>query len=238
MAGLDGRVVLVTGATGILGRVVVARFAAAGARLGLVGTHLDRLTDVARDLGLDADRWAPGIGDLSNSGAAHAAVKSVTDRLSSVDVVLHLVGGWTGGTAVVDLDPAELRTMLDQHLWTTLNVVQATVPAMVAAGWGRVAAVGSRPALEASPKSASYAVAKSAEDTLLRTVAREVAGTGVTVNLVTVGTIDEKHERDSAPTPKNASWTTPEEIAAAFLFLCSDEAAAVNGARLPLDHKG
>jgi NAD(P)-dependent dehydrogenase (short-subunit alcohol dehydrogenase family) len=238
MAALDGRVVLVTGATGILGRIVVARFAAAGARLGLVGTDLDRLTQAANELGLADDRWAPGTGNLRDAGEAKAAVKSVTDRLGRVDVVLHLVGGWTGGTAVVDLDPEELRTMLDQHLWTTLNILQATVPAMVEAGWGRVAAVGSRPALEASPKSASYNVAKAAEDALLRTVGREVAGTGVTVNLVTVGTIDENHERDSAPTPKNASWTTPEEIAAAFLFLCSDEASAVNGARLPLDHKG
>ena len=60
----------------------------------------------------------------------------------------------------------------------------------------------------------------------------------MTVNLVTVGTIDEEHERDSAPTSKNATWTTPEEIAAAFLYLCSDEAGTINGARLPLDHKG
>jgi len=232
------RVVLVSGATGILGRVVVGRFAAAGPRLGLVGTHLDRLAGVAADLGLAADRWAAGVGDLRDPASARAAVQSVVDRFGRVDVVLHLVGGWTGGTAVVDLDPAELTGMLDQHLWTTLNVVQAAVPGMIAAGWGRVAAVGSRPALEAAPKSASYAVAKAAEDTLLRTLAREVAGTGVTVNLVTVGTIDEQHERDSAPTPKNATWTTPEEIAGAFLYLCSDEAGTINGARLPLDHKG
>ena len=232
------RVVLVSGATGILGRVVVGRFAAAGPRLGLVGTHLDRLAGVAADLGLAADRWAAGVGDLRDPASARAAVQSVVDRFGRVDVVLHLVGGWTGGTAVVDLDPEELTGMLDQHLWTTLNVVQAAVPGMIAAGWGRVAAVGSRPALEAAPKSASYAVAKAAEDTLLRTLAREVAGTGVTVNLVTVGTIDEQHERDSAPTPKNATWTTPEEIAGAFLYLCSDEAGTINGARLPLDHKG
>ena len=232
------RVVLVSGATGILGRVVVGRLAAAGPRLGLVGTHLDRLAGVAADLGLAADRWAAGVGDLRDPASARAAVQSVVDRFGRVDVVLHLVGGWTGGTAVVDLDPAELTGMLDQHLWTTLNVVQAAVPGMIAAGWGRVAAVGSRPALEAAPKSASYAVAKAAEDTLLRTLAREVAGTGVTVNLVTVGTIDEQHERDSAPTPKNATWTTPEEIAGAFLYLCSDEAGTINGARLPLDHKG
>jgi NAD(P)-dependent dehydrogenase (short-subunit alcohol dehydrogenase family) len=232
------RVVLVTGATGILGRVVVGRFAAAGARLGLVGTQLDRLAEVARDQGLAADRWVAAVGDLRDGAQTRAAVKSVADRFGRVDVVLHLVGGWTGGTALVDLDPAELTGMLDQHLWTTLNVVQAALPGMIAAGWGRVAAVGSRPALEAAPRAASYAIAKTAEDTLLRTLAREAAGTGVTVNLVTVGTIDEQHQRDSAGTPKNATWTTPEEIAAAFLFLCSDEAGAINGARLPLDRHG
>jgi len=232
------RVVLVTGATGVLGRVVVERFAAAGARLGLVGTDLDRLTEAARDLHLPEDRWVAGVGDLRVAGKTRAAVKSVTDRFGQVDIVLHLVGGWTGGTPVVDLDADEVRTMLEQHLWTTLNVLQATVPAMVAAGWGRVAAVGSRPALDAAPKQASYAVAKTAVDTLLRTVAREVVGSGVTVNLVTVGTIDEQHLRDSAATPKNATWTTPEEIAAAFLFLCSDEAGEINGVRLPLDRHG
>lgn len=232
------QVVLVTGATGVLGRVVVAQFAAAGARLGLVGTNLERLTAVALDLGLADDRWAAGVADLRVPAEARAAAKAVVDRFGRVDVLIHLVGGWTGGTAVVDLDPDELREMLDQHLWTTLNIVQAALPGMIANGWGRVAAVGSRSALEAAPKAASYAVAKAAEDTLLRTVAREVAGTGVTVNLVTVGTIDEKHERDSAGTPRNATWTEPEEIAAALLFLCSDEASALNGAHLPLDHKG
>jgi NAD(P)-dependent dehydrogenase (short-subunit alcohol dehydrogenase family) len=232
------QVVLVTGATGVLGRVVVAQFAAAGARLGLVGTNLERLTAVARDLGLADDRWVAGVADLRVPAEARAAAKAVVDRFGRVDVLIHLVGGWTGGTAVVDLDPDELKEMLDQHLWTTLNIVQAALPGMIANGWGRVAAVGSRSALEAAPKGASYAVAKAAEDTLLRTVAREVAGTGVTVNLVTVGTIDEKHERDSAATPKNATWTEPEEIAAALLFLCSDQASALNGAHLPLDHKG
>ncbi|MGH2465242.1 MAG: SDR family NAD(P)-dependent oxidoreductase, partial [Candidatus Limnocylindrales bacterium] len=81
---LDGRVVLVTGATGVLGRVVVARVAAAGARLGLVGTDPDRLRSVAHDLSLPADRWTAATGDLRDSGETRAAVKSVTDRLGRV----------------------------------------------------------------------------------------------------------------------------------------------------------
>jgi NAD(P)-dependent dehydrogenase (short-subunit alcohol dehydrogenase family) len=235
---LDGRVVLVTGATGVLGQVVVEQFAAAGARLGLVGTDLDRLTHVAGHVGLAEDRWLPAVADLRRASDARAAVAAVTGRFDRIDVLLHLVGGWAGGTAVVDLDPDELRGMLDQHLWTTLNIVQAVVPVMLAGSWGRIVAIGSRSGLEPPPKVASYAVAKAAEDALLRTLAREVAGTGVTVNLVTVGTIDEEHQRDSAGTPRNATWTEPEEIAAALLYLCSEDAGAINGARLPLDRRG
>jgi NAD(P)-dependent dehydrogenase (short-subunit alcohol dehydrogenase family) len=235
---LDDRVVLVTGATGVLGQVVVEHFAAAGARLGLVGTDLGRLNHVASHVGLGDDRWLPAVADLRNAGDARAAVAAISGHFGRVDVLLHLVGGWVGGTAVADLDPAELRGMLDQHLWTTLNIVQAVLPHMVEGGWGRILAIGSRSGLEPPPKVASYAVAKAAEDALLRTLAREAAGTGVTVNLLTVGTIDEEHQRESAATPKNATWTEPEEIAAALLYLCSHEAGAINGARLPLDRRG
>jgi hypothetical protein len=61
-----------------------------------------------------------------------------------------------------------------------------------------------------------------------------MAGSGTTVNLVLVRTIDVDHERDSAPSSKNASWTTPEEISATIRHLVSDDAAPINGARIPL----
>lgn len=234
MTGSD-RVVLITGATGGLGRVVGATFAADGASLGLVGTDLERLNALAAALGLRADRWVPAVADLADPKAARAAVDTVVERFGQVDVVLHLVGGWAGGTPVVDLDLDEVRGMLDQHLWTTLHVVQATVPGMVERGWGRIVAVSTAFAANPAAKGASYAVAKAAEETLLRALAREVASDGVTANLVVAKKIDTEHERESAPSPKNATWTTPEEIAAVMRFLCSDEAAAINGARIPLD---
>jgi NAD(P)-dependent dehydrogenase (short-subunit alcohol dehydrogenase family) len=232
------RVVLVTGATGQLGRVVVGRWAALGARLALAGTDRDRLTALAAEHDLQDDRWLPVVGDLATPEDARAAATSVHDRFGQVDVLAHLVGGWAGGTPVVDLDRDEVAHMLDQHFWSTLNVVQAVVPGMVERGWGRVVAVTSPYAVKPNPKSGSYAVAKAAEETLLNVLAREVADTGVTVNLVSVRTIDGKRERESDPSPKNRAWTTPDEIASTLDFLCSDEAAAVNGARIPLDGRG
>lgn len=230
--------VLVTGATGTLGRAVVRRFAADGSRLALVGRDEARLREVASDAGLASDSWTPITGELTDRASAQAVVDAAERRFGGVDVLVHLVGGWAGGTPVADLDPDELVGMLDQHLWTTLHVTGAVVPGMVERGFGRILAVTSPFATKPAAKGASYAVAKAAQETLLRTLARETAGTGVTVNLVAVRTIDAKHQREQEPTAKNATWTTPEEIADTFAYLASRAAGPVTGARLPLDGRG
>jgi NAD(P)-dependent dehydrogenase (short-subunit alcohol dehydrogenase family) len=226
---------VITGATGALGRIAAAAFAAHGSRLGLVGTDHARLAALADELGLDDDRWVAGVGDLRRAAGARTALAAIDERFGRIDVLLHLVGGWTGGTAVADLDPDVMNDMLGQHLWSTLHVTQAVAPGMTDRGWGRILAVTSSATAAPGPKSSAYVVAKTAQETLLRVLAREVAGTGVTVNVVAVKAIDAAHARQTDPSPVNASWTSPEEIVAAMRYLCSDDAAAVNGARIPLD---
>jgi NAD(P)-dependent dehydrogenase (short-subunit alcohol dehydrogenase family) len=235
---LSDRVAVVTGATGPLGRALATTFAAEGCRLGLIGTDEDRLTALAAELGLDAASWVAGVGDLRRADEARAAVEAVTARFGRVDALLHAVGGYAGGTPVARLDPAEIQSMLDQHLWTTLNAIQAVLPGMVERGWGRIVAVSTPVAANPVAKMSPYSVAKAAEDALIRAVAKEAAGTGVTANVVLVKKIDSDHERETAPSPKNAGWTTPEEIAAVMRQLCTDDAAPINGARIPLDGGG
>ena len=230
---LADRVVLITGCTGPLGRVATASFAAAGARLGLVGSAKTRLDALAADLHLEPDTWVGAKADLRRAGDATRAVARIAERFGRVDVVLHLVGGWSGGTKIPDLDPKDLEKMLAQHVWTTLHVAQAVVPGMLERGWGRFIAISATVALDGAAGMAAYAVAKAGEEALLRTLAKEVAGSGVTANVLVVRKIDAAHERETASSPKNASWTTPEELVAAMRYLCSDEASAVNGVRIP-----
>lgn len=172
--------------------------------------------------------------DLRNRAAAEGVVQAVADRFERTDVLVHLIGGYHGGHPVVEVPDAEIQAMLAQHLWTTLNMVRAVVPRMTEVGWGRVAAVSSPMASTPGKSVAPYAVGKAAQEALLGAVAREVAGSGVTVNLVLVRQIDVNHERDANPSPKNAWWTTPEEISATLQHLLSEEASAVNGAKIPL----
>lgn len=225
-------VVLVTGATGPAGRAAAARFARDGARLALNGTDEGRLRAMIAELDLPGTEMLPVAADLRDPAAAADAVVRAERHFGRLDVLLHLVGGWAGGTPVVDLDHGEVRDLLERHLWSTLHVLQAAVPGMVARGTGRIIAVSSPLATAPGPRGASYAMAKAAEEALIRSLAREVAGTDVTANLVVVRAIE---ARSGGAAPRTAGSTTPEALADVLAFLASPAGRPVNGARIPLD---
>jgi len=231
---LENRVAVITGATGGLGRVVARRLAEEGARLALVSSDSGRLEALGRELSLPEERWLARAADLTSSVGAQAAAEAALAKFRRIDILLHLVGGWTGGKTVLQTPAEEVGSMLQQHLWTTFYVAQAFVPYLVANGWGRIMAVSAPAATRPAARSAPYAAGKAAQEALLLTLARELAGSGVTANLLVVRAIDAQHRRDSERTAETAAWTTPEEIASAIVYLCSDAAGVVNGAHIPL----
>lgn len=235
---LADRVVLVTGATGGLGRLAVARFLAEGATVAVAGTDQSRLDELAESLAGPDDRLVPVVGDLRDGAAAHALVDTVVERAGRVDILLHLVGGYAGGSPLVETPADDLRTMLDQHVWTAFHLCQAVVPGMVERGWGRLISISAPVATTPTAKNAAYAAGKAGQEALFRSLARDVGSTGVTANLLVVRKIDVDHAREREPKPANASWTTPEELVAAMVYLCSDDAAAITGARIPMHERG
>jgi NAD(P)-dependent dehydrogenase (short-subunit alcohol dehydrogenase family) len=228
---LKNRVVVITGAAGGLGKVATHTMARQGAQLALIGAHAQRLSQLAAELEAPPFTYAANLADPQ---AAQAAAQAVADRFGRVEVVLHLVGGWLGGKPVVETPANDLAQMLEQHVWTTFYTAQAFVPHLVRNRWGRLLVVSSPTALRPGAKGVPYAVGKAGQQALMLTLAQELKGSGVTANSILVSTIDAAHERAHAPTPKNANWASPEEIAELMVFLCSDDAQLVNGAQLPL----
>lgn len=232
--GLNERIVVITGATGGLGRVVTHHLAKTGARLALISSSADKLEILVHELNLAEERTLSIALDLSQPDAAQSILDAVISKFGRADILLNLVGGWIGGARVSEVSAEDVSRMLQQHLWTTFYLTQVFGPYLADNGWGRLIVVSSPSVATPPAKGAPYTIGKSAQEALMLSLAEEYKGTGVTANIVRVRSIDVKHERDNQPSPKTASWTTPEEIAAAILYLCSNEAGVVNGARIPL----
>ena len=223
---IEDRVAVITGASGALGKAVARRLADGGARLALLGRGAKGLERLAGELGLAEDRYLAMSADLADPDSARQAAAAVIDRFGRVDMLVHLVGGWSGGTPVLEVPSAEVSGMLRQHVWTTLNAVQAFVPHMVERNWGRIVAVSQPAALQPAGNASSYAIGKAGQEVMLLSLAQELRDTGVTANVVLVRAIGEREE-------SRGSKTTPEEIASTIEYFCSDEARMINGARIP-----
>jgi len=228
------RVVLITGATGGLGRIISRAVAEDDGKLVLLGRKLEGLRDLADEIGLHSKEYLLLPTDLSNPKSVKSGVESIIKKFGRIDILLHFIGGWSGGVPVTEVGREEITNMVQQHLWTTFHVVQEFVPKMIEAHWGRIVVISSPFAASPQAKGAPYAIGKAAQEALILTLAQELKGTGVTSNILQVKTIDTKQLRKKAPSSKNASWSLPEEILEAINYLVSENARMVNGARLPL----
>jgi NAD(P)-dependent dehydrogenase (short-subunit alcohol dehydrogenase family) len=221
---MTDRVVVITGATGQLGEVVARRFADDGARLALLAREEESCIGLAMSLPGGAKRHRGVAVDLSDGASAVAAADTIRERLGPASVLLHLVGGYAGGTPFADGDDEEFRHLLDLNLWSTIHALRAFLPDVIAAEHGRIVTVSTFVAATPTAKHAAYAASKAAVEALTISVARDLAGTTATSNVVVLRAIG-----DEKPTEQR-----PEEIAAAMAWLCSVEAGGVNGQRIPL----
>jgi NAD(P)-dependent dehydrogenase (short-subunit alcohol dehydrogenase family) len=225
-----GKIVAISGAAGGLGPTVARAFFDSGASLALAGRSEEKLNALLDSLGAPPDRRLASGVDLIDPSAARAWADAVRQKFGRVDVVLHLVGGYKGGSSVIDISPADWNELQGMLVGTTLSVVSAFAGPLKSGG-GRFIGVTSPKAQAPTAKSALYSMAKAASDALVLALADELRGTGATANLVVVDSI-------GIPGTPYGKSTPAEEIAGAMLFLCSESAATINGARLPLTGRG
>jgi 3-oxoacyl-[acyl-carrier protein] reductase len=221
------RTILITGATGVLGSKAAHAFGGHGHSLALLDHNQSRLDSLTHELSLPADRLFASVVDLRDQSAVHATAEAVAAKFGAVHALIHLVGGWVGGKTLVESNPDDLDFMLGQHVWTTFHLFQAFAPHLLKSGWGRVMVVSASTVPNPPGKTGIYTAAKAAQENLILTLAAELKDKGVTANIIQVRAIDVDASR-------KGTGTTPDEIVAAMLYLFSEEAAKINGARIPL----
>lgn len=225
------RTVIVTGAAGNLGRAVAAAFAARGANLALVdrGEELLRKAHGAED----ARRMFVAV-DLLDAAQVAQAFARISARFGRIDAQANLAGGFRMGEAVHETTDATWNFLFDLNVRTLLNAVRAALPAMLAAGGGRIVNVGAASALKGAALMGAYVASKSAVIRLTETMALELREKNVNVNCVLPSIIDTPENRAAMPDADPKRWVAPEALADVIVFLASDAARAIHGAAVPV----
>ncbi len=229
---ITDRIVVITGATGQLGPAVARVFASNGAKLALCATSQDELTALDNELGFPDSRVFTDSRDLMVEASATALADAVIAHYGRADILIHLVGGYQD-SPLLDMETETWEYLINLNLRTGMNVIRSFLPYLTANGWGRIITFSSVVADRPTANSAAYSAAKAGLEALTLAVAQEVKEKGVTANVVVIKTLDVPEERARAGT-KATGWVTPDEVAQLLLYLCSDEASAINGARIPV----
>jgi NAD(P)-dependent dehydrogenase (short-subunit alcohol dehydrogenase family) len=222
---MDGKVVVVTGASGALGKVVAEAALARGARVA-------GMDHAASQAPATANRIEFGGVDLTDAVQARKAIDAAAAHFGKLDALINIAGGFAYET-VAEGDPKTWQRMYALNLLTALNASRAAIPHLAASGTGRIVNVGAMGALQAGPGMGAYAASKAGVHRLTEALAAEWKGK-ITVNAVLPSTIDTSANRASMPTADFGKWVTADELANVILFLASDAASAVTGALLPV----
>lgn len=224
---MSNQVVLITGATGGLGTFVTAAFLEAGAQVVGAARQID-------DTAFRHPRFEGIPADLSRPHNAERLVNETVLKFRRVDALIHVAGGFAGGTPIHETSEEVWDSMLEVNLRSVVNILRAAIPQMRAQGQGRIVAIGSRAGVEPAAGISAYSASKAALVSLLKTAAIENRGLGITANVILPGTIDTPSNRRGDPNGDRSKWVSPQKLAALAVFLASDDAAEITGAAIPV----
>jgi len=230
---LSGKRALVTGASGGLGGAIVRALHARGAAVALSGTRKEALDKLAGDLGERARAFPC---DLSNAAEVDALVPAVEEAFGGVDILVNNAGLTRDGL-FIRMSDADWDKVLAVNLTAAFRLSRSVLRGMMKRRYGRIVSITSVVAVTGNPGQANYIASKAGLAGMSKSLAQEVASRGITVNCVAPGFIatamtdamnDKQRESTLAKVPMGRLGS-PAEIAAAVLFLASDEAAYVTG---------
>jgi len=233
MFDFTGQVVVVTGATGNLGKATVAAFARAGARLVLVGRPGRPLEELFPDLAAAGDHLFTAV-DLTDAHAVEGLAFDVLQQVERVDVLVNIAGGFRGGAPLHETPLEIWDFLLDLNARSVFHTARAFIPHMLRQEQGKVINVAARAGLAGTRNQAAYSAAKSAVIRLTESMSAELKGRGINVNCVLPHTIDTPENRQAMPNAAHEKWVSPEAMAGVILFLASEAARPIHGACNPV----
>jgi NAD(P)-dependent dehydrogenase (short-subunit alcohol dehydrogenase family) len=240
------RVAVVTGAASGMGLAIGRRLAAQGHRVALLDLNGDAAERAATDLrGTGAQAVAAAV-DVADRGAVDDALERVRSELGAVEIIV-TSAGLDEFSPFTEISPAMWDRMIAVNLTGTFHCLQAAVPDMLAGGWGRIVTISSSSAQSGAPRMAHYVASKGGVIGLTKALAVELGPHGITVNTIPPGAIETPMTSRAEASGDLPSIDviakmipvrrtgTPDDIAAACAFLCSEDAGYITGQQINLN---
>jgi NAD(P)-dependent dehydrogenase (short-subunit alcohol dehydrogenase family) len=216
------RVALITGATGGLGSAIVPAFESAGySVVSCDAAH----PHVARQF------------DVTDPAAVEAAVRDILTDFGRIDVLVNLVGAWRPQDPISEITDEDWDGLFKINFKSVLVMSRAVLPHMIERGSGRIINVGAKQGERGAGGNGPYSVAKAGVLALTEVMADETRDSGITVNAVVPSVIDTPGNRAAMPDADFDVWVPPAQIAAAMVFLASNEAESISGDRIHVFNK-
>lgn len=227
----SGKVVLITGGTGALGRAVAQAFGTSNATTVVTYIVDEEMEDVKTKIKTITELVKA---DITKEDQAKKLVSHVIETYDRIDVLINVVGGYLGGKSVAEVDETEWDKMMNMNLKSAFLISKHVIPLMLSAKHGKIVHISSRTGLKSDGYDSAYSASKSGLIRLIESISEEVKEHNINVNCILPSTIDTEANRKAMPDSDFSKWVKTEDLANLMLFLCSDEAKVINGAAIPV----
>lgn len=231
---MQGKVALVAGGTGGLGKAVSMAFLRAGAHVAVTYVKKDELAALQAEAAEKSSFLTDYAVDVTDDSSVHAAVTGIVANHGRIDVLVNTVGAYAGGVKLWETEPKVFAQMLDLNLRSGYLLARNVTPVMLKQKSGAIVNIAAKAAFDHAAGATAYAASKAAAVAMMDCLAEDLKGTGVRVNSVLPSIIDTAANRRAMPNADFAKWPKPEDIARVILFLSSDEAHLIHGGAIPV----
>jgi len=227
-------VVLVAGGTGALGSAVARAFIQEGANVAVTYRTPREYDDLQGSVSSDRARLRGHQIDVTNEAEMSRLAAAIDAEFHRLDVLVNTAGGYSGGPKLWEIESAVLERMLDLNLRSAFVTSRSVLPILLRQGRGCIVNVAAKAAVDQPGGAGAYVASKAAALAMMHSLAMDLKGTAIRVNSVLPSVIDTAANRRDMPRANFATWTKPEDIAQVILFLCTEDARALNGTAIPV----
>jgi NAD(P)-dependent dehydrogenase (short-subunit alcohol dehydrogenase family) len=239
--GFSNKVVMITGGTGALGKVLTKSFLNCNPK-AIISTYrseteLQELKAEVNSLSDSSTKLTTAIEfiktDVTKENEIKKVFSDIIQRHEQIHILVNVVGGYIGGKSSTELDESEWDKMFNINLKSAFLISKNVLPIMMMNHYGKIVHISSRTGIKAEGNDSAYAASKAGLIRFVESVSQEVKESNININCVLPTIIDTKANRIAMPGADYSKWINPEDLSNVIMFLCSDYSKIINGSAIP-----